>query len=212
MTITIDEIVVADPPESWRDAGFEVGDDGVCRVGSVRIRLAGRERGKGIVGWSLRGPDEDLIEVDGVPTTRSEASQPTGEPAEHPNGVTRIDHVVLLSPDVDRSRSALEAIGLDLRREREGRLGEMQVRQLFFRLGEVILEVVGAPEPAGHGPASLWGLTHAVADIDATADVLGERLSAVRDAVQPGRRIATLRHRDLGMSVRTALISPHVRA
>lgn len=209
MTVTIDEIVVADPPEAWRDAGFHVDDDGVCRVGTVRIRLAGREHGKGIVGWSLRGLPEGTSEIDGVPTTPSVTEQPA--PAEHPNGVTHIDHVVLLSPDVDRSRTALEAIGLDLRREREGRLGEMQVRQLFFRLGEVILEVVGAPEPAGDGPASLWGLTHAVADIDAAADLLGERVSAVRDAVQPGRQIATLRHRDLGMSVRTALISPHVR-
>jgi hypothetical protein len=34
----------------------------------------------------------------------------------------------------------------------------------------------------------------------------------VKDAVQPGRRITTLRTRELGMSVRTALISPHVKS
>ncbi|GAA1547228.1 VOC family protein [Nocardioides humi] len=212
MAVTIAELVVADPPEAWREAGFAVDADGTCRVGSVRIRLVGREQGKGIVGWSLRGlPDAVRSgEVDGVPTTRSTA-EPTGQTEPHPNGVTHIDHVVLLSPDLDRTRRALEALGLDVRRERAGELGGMPMRQLFLRLGEVILEVVGAPDTAGQGPSSLWGLTHTVADVDAAAALLGERTSRVKDAVQPGRRITTLRHRDLGMSVRTALISPHVR-
>ena len=31
--------------------------------------------------------------------------------------------------------------------------------QVFFRLGEVILELVGPPEPAGDGPARFYGLT-----------------------------------------------------
>ncbi len=65
-------------------------------------------------------------------------------------------------------------------------------------------------DQATEGPATLWGLTHVVADIDATADLLGERVGRVKDAVQPGRRIATLRHRELGMSVNTAVITPHV--
>ena len=42
-------------------------------------------------------------------------------------------------------------------------------------------------------PARFWGITVAVADIDAAAGTLGERLGAVKDAVQPGRRIATVR-------------------
>ena len=46
-----------------------------------------------------------------------------------------------------------------------------------------------------------------VADIDATAAFFGDRTAPVKDAVQPGRRITTLRHRDLGMSVHTAVIS-----
>ena len=39
----------------------------------------------------------------------------------------------------------------------------------------------------------------------------GDHLGAAKDAVQDGRRIATLRHRDLGMSVATALMSPEPR-
>ena len=83
------------------------------------------------------------------------------------------------------------------------------IRQIFFRFGTVIIEVVGSPGVAGDGPSSLWGITYTVADIDASAAYFGERTTPVKEAVQPGRRITTLDHRALGMSVRTALISPH---
>jgi hypothetical protein len=39
-------------------------------------------------------------------------------------------------------------------------------------------------------------------------ELLGERTGRVKDAVQPGRRITTLRTCDLGTSVRTALMAP----
>jgi len=119
--------------------------------------------------------------------------------------------VVLLSPDLARTVVALRAVGLEPRRERDGELGGAAVRQVFYRMGEVVLEVVGSPDTSGDGPASLWGLTHTVTDIDATAAQLGDRTSPVKDAVQPGRRITTLRHRELDLSVRTALISPDPR-
>jgi hypothetical protein len=53
--VTVDEFEVADPAEAWVQAGFSVDSDAICRVGGVRIRLAGRGPGTGIVGWSLRG-------------------------------------------------------------------------------------------------------------------------------------------------------------
>jgi hypothetical protein len=209
VTITLTDVLVADPPEAWRAAGFAVDDDGTCRVGAVRIRLLGRELGTGIVGWELTGVPPGTRDLDGIATTASPAAPV--EAAIHPNGVTHLDHVVLLSPDLARTTAALEALGLDVRRQRDGVLGGSPVRQLFLRLGEVILEVVGSPDAPGAGPSSLWGLTHVVGDIDAAARLLGERTGAVKDAVQAGRRITTLRHRDLGMSVRTALITPHIR-
>jgi len=210
VTVTIAELLVADPPDAWRAAGFAVDDDGSCRVGTVRVRLLGDAAGKGVVGWALRGLPGELSDLDGVPTTTSDA--PEAEPASHPNGTTHLDHVVLLTPDLARTVRALGQVGLEPRRERDGELGGSPMRQVFHRLGEVILEVVGAPGVAGEGPASIWGLTHTVADIDAAASLLGEHTSPVKDAVQPGRRITTLRTRELGMSVRTALISPHVKA
>lgn len=206
----IDEIVVADAPEAWAAAGFSVDGDSVCRVGGVRVRLVGRDAGTGIVGWSMQNLPAGLAEVDGVPTGRSTGT--SVEPASHPNGVVSIDHLVLLSPDLDRTVAALTALGVDPRRERDGELGGQPIRQIFFRLGEVILEVIGSPGVATEGPSTLWGVTFVVDDIDASAAYFGEGTSPVKDAVQPGRRITTLRHRDLGLSVRTALISPHVRA
>ena len=85
------------------------------------------------------------------------------------------------------------------------------MRQIFFRLGEVIVEVVGSPESATEGPSTLWGMTFTVVDIDATAAYFGDRTAPVKEAVQPGRRITTLRHREFGMSVPTALISTPAR-
>jgi hypothetical protein len=206
MTITVAEIAVADAPDAWARAGFTVDSDDVCRVGGVDIRQVGRGRGTGVVGWSLRGlPDGSADELDGIPTTRSRAV--VSMPALHPNGVTDIDHIVLLSPDLGRTVDALAAIGVEPRRERDTQLGGRPIRQIFVRFGHVIIEVVGSAGTASEGPSTLWGITYAVADIDATAAYFGDRAAPVKEAVQPGRRITTLRHHELGMSVRTAMIS-----
>jgi hypothetical protein len=209
--VTVDEFEVADPADAWIQAGFSVDSDAICRVGGVRIRLAGRGRGTGIVGWSLRGlpSDGSLDDLDGIPTTRSDAV--AAMPAGHANGVLAIDHVVLLSPDLRRTVESLTTIGVEARRERDGQLGGRSMRQIFFRAGEVIIEVVGSPETASEGPSTLWGITYVVADIDATAAYFGDRTAPVKDAVQPGRRITTLRHHELGISVRSAMISSHIR-
>jgi hypothetical protein len=211
MAVTIDEVLVGDPPEAWEAAGFAVDADGTCRIGTVRVRLLGRDGGKRILGWSLRGaPAARLADgrLDGLPTTTSTADP--AEPAAHPNGATHIDHVVLLSPDLARTTAALAALGIEQRGERETESYGAPMRQIFFRLGEVILELVGGTE-AGEGDPGFFGLAITVADLDATAALLGDHLGAAKDAVQDGRRIATLRHRDLGMSVATALMSPEPR-
>jgi hypothetical protein len=211
VTVSVDEFEVADPTEAWTRAGFTVGSDSVCRIGGVGIRLVGRDRGAGIVGWSLRGLPSDVSvnDVDGVPTARS--GEVSAASSAHPNGVIAIDHVVLLSPDLGRTVESLAAVGVDPRRERDSELGGRPIRQIFFRLGEVIVEVVGSLATVGEGPSSLWGMTYVVTDIDATASFFGDRTAPVKDAVQPGRRISTLRHQEFGMSVRTALISAPVR-
>jgi hypothetical protein len=206
---TIDELAVADAPEAWAGLGFAVDGD-VCVVGDVRIRLAGADAGRGLIGWSLRGVA--ATELDGLPTTRSDRPRPGPAPA-HPNGVVALDHLVAIAPDLDRTVEALEGSGLDLRRVREEPTPAGAPRQAFFRLGADILEVVQEPPQAierGGGadrPAFFWGLALLAPDLDATVAALGDRVGEARAAVQPGRRIATLR-RSAGLSLPVALITP----
>ena len=51
------------------------------------------------------------------------------------------------------------------------------------------------------------GLALAVGDLDSSKALLGEGVSKMRDAKQPGRRIMTLRNRDFDISVNIAFIS-----
>lgn len=205
---TVDELVVAAEPASWSAAGFRV-DDAVCEVGSVRIRLAGQGAGRGIVSWSVRGLARP--EVDGLPTEASDTPAVAGEP--HPNGAISLDHLVVFTPDRERTVAALEQVGLDLRRLREGPTHPGgPTRQAFFRMGEVILEVIevrgdSRMRDQPDGPARLWGLAFGVEDLDHTADRLGELLGEPRDAVQRGRRIATVR-REAGLGAPVAFITP----
>ena len=213
MGVTIDEILVGDPPESWEAAGYAVDDDGTCRIGQVRVRLVGRDGGKRILGWSLRGaPAARLADgsLDGIPTTASDRSPV--EPAAHPNGSRYIDHVVLLTPNLSRTAEALASIGLTPRGERDSDTYGAPMRQVFFRMGEVILELIGQVETAGEGSPGFFGIAVTVDDLDALGQMLGEHLGDAKEAVQEGRRIATLRHKELGMSVATAFMTPEPRA
>jgi hypothetical protein len=208
MTPTVDELAVADAPEAWSSLGFAVGGE-TSVFGDVRIRAAGTDAGKGLTGWSLR--DIGSTELDGLPTKRSDR-EPPGEWPPHPNGVTALDHVVAIAPTLDRTVAALRAAGLDLRRIREEPTPAGAPRQAFFRLGATILEVVQEPAEAseragGDRPAFFWGLAFVAADLDATVAGLGDRVSEIRPAVQPGRRIATLR-RSAGLSAPVALMTP----
>jgi Glyoxalase/Bleomycin resistance protein/Dioxygenase superfamily len=212
-TPTIDELTVADEPSRWTALGFTL-TDGCCQLGTVRLRFSGpdtggADAGRGIVGWSLR--DITSTQLDGLPTAISERAVPSRAPA-HPNGVAAIDHVVAMSPALDRSVAALQAAGLDLRRVREEPTPAGAPRQAFFRLGEPILELIQEPHElveraGGPGrPARFWGLALLVEDLARTVQRLGEHAGEVRAAVQPGRQIATLR-RSAGLAIPVALMS-----
>jgi glyoxalase/bleomycin resistance protein/dioxygenase superfamily protein len=206
--VTIDELLIADEPDRWAALGFTVEGER-CRVGAVGLRFTATESPTGIVGWSLRGAASTAL--DGLATTLSERAEPAPAPV-HPNGVVAIDHVVAMSPDLDRSVRALTAAGLDLRRIRDEPTAAGAPRQAFFRLGEEILEVVQEPEEVierADGPARLWGLAFRTVELDRTVERLGERVGTVRPAVQRDRSIATLR-RAAGLSVPVALMSDPV--
>ena len=172
---------VAGDADAWRAAGFAVDDDGVVRLGHVRMQTGvGTE---GIASWTL-------------------GDAPLVEPAEHPNGATVLDHLVVFTDDPERTVLAYADLGLEVRRVRDLGNGRSQT---FFRAGEVIIELVGPVEGDGERP---FGLSPTVGDLDACAELLGERLGTIKDAVQPGRRIATLRHEACGLTIPIAFMSP----
>jgi hypothetical protein len=178
---TLAALELGDAPAAWERLGFTV-DGGRCRIGATELRLTGA--GGGIAGWTL-----------------GDATDSTAP--RHPNGAIKIDHVVMTAPDLEGAIAELEALGLELRRIRDAGEGR---RQAFFRLGESLLEVVA---PVGEQTA-FWGLTVVVEDLDALAAHLGDDLGEIRDAVQPGRRIATLRA-SAGCGVPMAFMSKRIQ-
>lgn len=194
----LSRLTIADDADAWRDAGFTVADD-TCTIGTITISFV--EGSHGVVGWGFAGLD-DPAPIDGIPTVA--VDDDLAEPPAHANGSTSLDHVVVTTPDSARTVAALEAIGLPARRTRDIGRG---MQQVFFRAGEAILELVGPVEPTGDGPAGFYGIAVIVADIDTTKAALGDRVTDPKDAVQPGRRIATLKTRDLGIATAIAFMS-----
>lgn len=202
-----------DDPSAWAAAGFTVTDHddgtGSVRIGRTDVELTGS--GDGFEGWALDGVDGP---VDGLGTVSPWAGDDRDDAATHPNGVAGLDHVVLLTGDTARTVAELEAAGLQVRGTRETRAGGAPAVQVFFWAGDVILELVGPAAGGGtdDGPATVMGLALAVDDLAATVSFLGPLLGSPRDAVQPGRQVATLRHKDVGMQLPILLMSPHVPA
>jgi hypothetical protein len=188
------ELQIADAADRWEALGFTA-LDGTVDVGGVRLRL-GRP-GRGITGWTLREAPR-LTDIDGLATEVVDA-EPRPKQS-HPNGATAIDHVVVFSPDFERTRQALEKAGITLSRIRDGG----GFRQGFRRVGPAILELVEATQ-ASPGPARFWGLVVTVEDLSGLADRLGDHLSPIRAAVQSGRHIATLR-RSAGLTLKVAFM------
>lgn len=188
---------VGDPPEAWEALGFSVSPDRAIELGGVRLQLGAD--GEGIVSWTLRGIDRTDA-IDGLPTRVIDQSVARDVEGSHPNGAIAVDHVVILTPDFDRTAAAVAAAGMPLRREAE-RNG---ARQGFRRLGPAIMEIVQAPDVGG---TRFWGLVVIVSDLDALAERFGDLLSEIRPAVQPGRRIAPLRSK-AGLGPAVAFMDP----
>jgi hypothetical protein len=188
-------LAIADPPERWGALGFEVPASRL-RLGTIDVQLGAP--GEGIVAWALRGAEPEVDGLAGIDSASGSAQPHPG----HPNGAIGIDHVVIATPDFDRTATALERAGLGLRRVRDAG----GFRQGFRRLGPAIMELVEARDAAA-GAARFWGLVVVVEDLQALAERLGEHLGVVKQAVQPGRKIATLQG-SAGLSTKLAFMDP----
>jgi hypothetical protein len=149
-------------------------------------------------GWTVRSDDATTNSVDGV-ATRVIAELQTVNELTHELAVTAIDHIVITTGSLDRTCGAItEQLGLPLKRIRDAGHG---VRQGFHRAGSLILEIVERPDL----------VVFVVDDLDATVAWLGpDAVGATRDAVQNGRRIASIK-KEVGLGLPVALMSPHVR-
>ncbi len=187
-------MALPDPAIAWEVVGFNIVDNSVS-VGDLTVAL-GRPIGR--PQWwfepSLTSP------IHGV-----DQALPAENPGRsNPNGATSVDHIVVMSPNLETTTAALEEQGFELRRSRP--IGKQEQR--FFWAGTVIIEVVGPGVPEAEGPARIWGLALVSEDLDASKALLGERLSDPKDAVQPGRRIAAIRTAEHDISIMLALMTP----
>ena len=200
----VEWLTVTGDVDTWRSLGLTVTAEGLIPLvgASIRIVASSDEQEAGITGWALSGV-EAVTEIDGLVTEVVAPMPPIY--AQHALGASGLDHVVVSTADLERTSGAIaSATRCELKRIRE--VGTM--RQGFHRVGRggLIVELVERPGlPAG--PASFWGLVVIVDDIDAACELIGsERISPPKDAVQPGRRIATIRG-DVGLGLPVALMT-----
>ncbi|MGB5760049.1 MAG: hypothetical protein WBM50_24255 [Acidimicrobiales bacterium] len=208
-------LLIGDEPRSWADAGFDV-EGGETTIGTISLRFVGGQgagepgttggKAGGVIGWELTDIEDGSIDgIDSIATSEEPATAIV-----HPNGVVHLDHVVIMTPDLERTTSSLRRFGFSPRRTREVPGSEPARRQMFIWAGETILEVVGPTEATGSAPAAIWGMALTTTDMNLAAEAIGPHLSAPKPAVQPGRQIATIDTRALGISIALALMTPHV--
>ena len=150
-----------------------------------------------------RGVRLFFLELDGA-RPRSQASSAAP--------ITALDHVVVATEDSERSAALYGArLGLDMALDRTHQdWGQL----MFFRCGDLIVEVVRRPVAGGDATRDkLWGLSWRVGDIDAARARLlaaGVDVSEVRTGRKPGTRVMSVRDRTCG--VQTLLLERSVRA
>ena len=208
------ELRLGCPVEPWSRLGFAVHESSEgpsVTVAGLGFRFVDGAPGSvesAVTGWTLVGATRGPDDVDGIATRWID--EPANSPA--PGNrvhVSSIDHIVIMTGSLDRTSECIDRIlGAPRKRVRDAGGG---VRQGFHRAGDIILEVVERPDLDPDTAASLWGVVFVVDDLDATVAWLGpDAVSAPRDAVQPGRRIASIR-REVGLGLPVALMTPHVR-
>lgn len=193
-----------DPEPPRAGLGRDEDSGAMRRWRNVHLPLA-RTRGLVLFAIERRSPPEVLTPA---PTQGDERA-----------AVAALDHVVVLSSDLDEARR-LYGDGLGLRLALDRGFEARGLRMLFFRVGGVTVEVVGrlgaaAPDAPGTDPPAdrtrdrFGGLAWRVPDADAARERLvreGFDISAVRAGHKPGTRVLGVRDRTCG--VPTLLVEP----
>ena len=184
MTVRLASVVVGGASDPWVALGFTVTDGGLIAFGNGAIELGGSP--SGAVALRVDGVVDLAADIDGVPLLAGSTAPAT----DHLNGCFELDHVVIMTPSIQRTSAAIaEVLGLPQRRVRETET----VRQAFHRFDQrgCIVELV---ETSRADHPTLWGVVVNTTDLDAFSAGAGPDLvSAPKPAVQPTRRIATVR-------------------
>ena len=197
MPVRLASVVIGGSADVWAALGFTVDAAGRIAFSNGAIELEA-----GLVGAGA-------LRVDGIaalPADVDGVALRVGPPAhavDHANGCFELDHVVIVTPSIDRTSSAItEVLGLPQRRVRQTET----VTQAFHRFDErgCIIELV---ESASAERPALWGLVVTTTDLDSFVERAGPALvGAPKPAVQPGRRIATVRG-SAGLALPVAVMS-----
>jgi catechol 2,3-dioxygenase-like lactoylglutathione lyase family enzyme len=112
--------------------------------------------------------------------------------------VKRMDHAVVLSADMEMSRQ-LWANTLGVRLALDRTFPERNTRILFFRLGDITIEISGGSQQTEEGmgrPDRLWGIAWGVGDLAKTCERLqaaGVDVSGPRKGIKPGTLVAAVK-------------------
>jgi len=182
--------------EPWTGVGFAADgdaisfDNGALSVGADDCSLV------------IAGPALARSDLEGIVLDHGDL-MPSGR---HPNGAVEFDHVVVMTDSLERTSAAIEEVlGLEQRRVRD----TGAVRQAFHRFGDVdvargcIVEVVQRPDVER---TAVWGVVVIVEDIDTAVAAADGLIAQPKEAVQAGRRIATV-SRAAGLPLAVALMT-----
>ena len=112
--------------------------------------------------------------------------------------VRRMDHLVVLSPEMEPARQLWGDV-LEARLALDRTFPERNARILFFRLDDITVEISGGAAQTKEGlgkPDRLWGVAWGVDDLDAACARLREagiETSGPRPGIKPGTLVATVK-------------------
>lgn len=205
------QLGVSGTPDPFAAVGFSVASNGLMPTLNGALAFSGVGDRRSFLGIGAVGdPFPAGVTLDGVPVVNSQSVPPT----EHPNGSYEIDHIVILTPNVDTTAHQAAAV-LGLRQLRTGEVDGH--RQSFHRFADVthpdgrvtkgcILEIV---EDSRVSSARLWGVVFNTYELAAIVAKYGpDVLSEPRTAIQSGRQIATFQPA-AGLGIQVAMMSPH---
>jgi catechol 2,3-dioxygenase-like lactoylglutathione lyase family enzyme len=188
-TPNVDETV-----REMRDRGLEIDDaadgDGIdANTGAQR-----RWRNAWVAPRSSNGIRIFFIEHTSPPDALQIAPRIGDEAA----SVARMDHAVVLSADMESSRRVWNDV-LQARLALDRTFPDRNRRILFFRLGDITIEISGGAQQSEEGigkPDRVFGVAWGVGDLAATCARLvavGIEVSGPRAGIKPGTLVATVK-------------------